>query len=401
MVVRGRKLVKQASERLDAEKVPHGVLMAGDKRYAPSEKIQICSIDTIMRRSLRPPAKIIVIDEVHLATSWNYAKFISSYPDALVLGVTATPYTEKSIRHLVDEVIRPITISDLIARGYLVPPVYYAPEKPDLSAVRLCQRTKDFVLEQLESAVSSIVGNIPEHWKKFGENRPTLCFAVSVAHSKYIVSAFTSHGIAARHVDANTPDDEREQAFADLKSGKIKILSNVGILGVGVDLPFVSCLIMARPTKSYCLWIQQLGRGTRPFPEKKNFIVLDHAGNCTSLGLLEDEPDARLDGTFKSPVSTVRICKNCFAAYKGGKCPYCEFVPDEVKKENIKIEVDGALALLRQTPQSTWTPEQHYMHLKEFGKTAGYHPGWVYHNLKKRCGEEIARKLCKRPRFLK
>ena len=77
MIVRGRKLVDQAHKRLAKYNVPHGVLMAGHKLFKPNEAIQICSIDTLISRKLKPKADIIVIDETHLATSDGYKNFLS------------------------------------------------------------------------------------------------------------------------------------------------------------------------------------------------------------------------------------------------------------------------------------------------------------------------------------
>lgn len=170
MVVRGRKLVSQASKRLTREKIPHGVLMAGHPGYFPSAPIQICSIDTLRARKLYPQADLIIYDEAHFATSPSYMKFIEQYPNAYHLPVTATPFTDKPLSHIAESVVHPITTQELIDQGYLVNAQYFAPSTVDLSKVKVSSTTKDYVTEDLEAVMntSAITGDIIENWIKNG-----------------------------------------------------------------------------------------------------------------------------------------------------------------------------------------------------------------------------------------
>lgn len=346
MIVRGRKLVDQASKRLFHEEVTHGVLMAGHWNYRPTAPIQVASIDTLIARRMRPKADLIVIDEAHQAISKGYTEFLKDYPNAFVVAVTATPYSLKSMRHIADFIVHPISISELIDMGFLVPPRYFAPSAPNMAGVKVSKSTGDYVTDELANLMdkSSITGDIVSHWKKLGENRPTICFAVNVAHSQHLAEQFRQAGIAAVHCDADTPENEREVYIKKAESGEIKVICNVGIFCTGVDIPALSCIIMARPTKSYNLYVQQAGRGTRIFEGKKDFILLDHAGNVTRHGFITDEPEPNLDGKkeVESTGPTPKTCKQCFAITEKFPCPLCSWSPPAIERSEIE-HVPGEL----------------------------------------------------------
>lgn len=394
MVVRGRELIKQASQRLIRENTPHGVLMANHWLYKPKAPIQICSIDTLRSRGLTPEADLIVIDECHMATSKSYKEFLSKYPNAKILGVTATPYTDKSLEHIASAVVHPISVQTLIDQGFLVKPRYYAPTMPDIEGVKVSASTHDYQQNDLADRMDTniLVGDIVTNWKKFGQNRSSICFAVTIEHSKHIVNCFNQAGIPAEHMDAETPDEDRVQIIERSKNGDTKIISNVGILCTGVDLPHIGCVIMARPTKSYILYIQQAGRGTRPFTDKSDFILLDHAGNILKHGFITDEREANIDPDLPKveKLKNPKVCAECFACYMEPKCPFCGsaetthgtrdreiiFTEGELKElTNLDLKAKVRLFI-----------EEH----KKIAKAKGYKRGWVYYKLKDQFGEEIA-----------
>lgn len=387
MIVRGRQLVSQASQRLLREGVSHGVLMNNHKHYHPDELIQICSIDTLHSRELKPPAKLIVVDECHLATSKTYKIFLGSYHDAFVLGCTATPYSEKRLTHLADKIINPISFKELVEQGYLVDARYFCPYLPNLSKVRIDSKSKDYRTKDLLDIMdkSNITGDIVHHWKTLGENRPTLCFAVSIEHSKHIVSQFNDAGIPAIHCDADTSSEDRDIAISKLNSGEIKIISNVGVFSTGVDIPILSCLILARPTKSYSLFIQQLGRGTRTFEGKKDFVVLDHAANVPRHGFIINQAEGSLEGTFKNSIVSPKICKVCFMAYVSTHCKVCGPLAKDISPKALEIKEGELRELTVQDPIKLFISE-----MKIIARARGFKPGWTYFRVKDKFGEEMA-----------
>ena len=391
VVVRGRKLIAQASARLDREGVPHDIIMAGSNRRT-FELIRICSIDTLHRRMLAPEASMIVIDEAHQTSGDGYKWFLQQYPKARILGVTATPHLKRGMRHVADAVVRPITATELTEQGYLVPLRYWTPEAPDLSEVKTTG--EDYNQKELGKAMrkAALSGNIVKTYQEKGNGRRAILFAVDIEHSTQLVQQFTDSGIASMHIDATCTDAERDAAIARLEKGEIKILSNVGVLTTGVDVPPVELIIMARPTKSYNLWIQMIGRGTRPCPEmqKTDCHVFDHAGNVAKHGLLEDEKECCLDGRPPGEAPKVKQCMQCFAwcGHFASSCSACGAAFEEQKKpERNKDTDEGQELKLYAVPN--WHKELD--RLIRMGKAAGYKPGFVYHRMKDMYGDEIAK----------
>jgi DNA repair protein RadD len=392
MAVRGRQLVDQASKRLLREGVPHGVRMAKHWNQNHSSNVQICSIDTLLSRQEFPEAKILVIDEAHLFTSEGCKKFIDQYPDAFILAVTATPYTKEELTHLADVIVKPITVQELTDQGYLVPLRYYAPSTPDLKGVKI--QRGEFVADQLEQRMSALTGDLPSHWIQLAQDRPTLGFAVNIRHSLALTDQFNAAGIPAEHIEGLHSFEERAAAFRRLELGHIKVLFNVGVACTGVDLPFLSAILLARPTKSYNLYVQQMGRGTRICTEtgKKDCIILDHAGNVLRHGLMVDEPEIVLEGVKVEPRGPIpNYCESCFAIFTGPFCHACgaeKVIPPSANKKEIELEV-GILKELEGLPMAAEI-SLFIRRKKELAKRRGYKKGWVWHQTVEKYGEEIA-----------
>lgn len=386
VVVRGRKLVDQASKRLFRESVYHGVLMASHWNYRPQAPVQVCSIDTLIARELRPEADLIVVDEAHMANSKGYKEFLSKY-NTFVVAVTATPYVDGGLKHVADSIVHPITMTELTSRGYLVPFRYFAPNDPDLRSVEISKATKDYVVDQLAGVMETkaLTGEIVKHWQEIAHGRPTICFAVNVHHSKILVERFKEAGITAEHCDADSSDYEREEVIRNVERGDTKVICNVGIFCTGVDIPCISAIVMARPTKSKNLFIQQAGRGTRTLPGKENCILLDHAGNILRHGLPTDEFKVNLDGkiTERSEKKT-KICKVCFAAFRGTTCPECGVEPPEILPEPPEETSDRLQELTNvENPIA-----RKFRELKAEALASGKKTAWACHRLVNTFGYE-------------
>ena len=391
VVVRGRKLVDQASKRLFREGVNHGVLMASHWNYKPTLPVQACSIDTLISREIDLKRfGFLIVDEAHLFSSNSEGgKMIKNY-SGYVVAVTATPYLDGGMRHIADSMIRPISMQDLIDQGHLVGFRIFAPAEPDTTHVKISSTTKDYVTEELAQAsmTGELTGKIVDHYKNLGEKRPTIFFGVNVKHSKLIAEKFNSAGISAEHCDADTPEKQREAILKRSENGETKIICNVGILCTGVDLPWISCIIMGRKTTSYNLFIQQAGRGTRTFDGKSDCLLLDHAGNVRKHGFPTFEPEVDLDGKIKSESYRLesKICKQCFCVFRGKGCPTCgriesqttgDIIESEAKLEEIKIKEKSPI-------------ERHLIELEIHRKRTNKKPGWQYWKLLERFSYEEA-----------
>ncbi len=391
MIVRGRQLVDQASRRLFREGVRHGVRMAGHWNKDFSAAIQVCSVDTLQsRENFLPEADLIVIDEAHMAGAKGYRDLIEKYQDKFFLGVTATPFNKEGLGHLADVVVHPITMKDLITEGYLVPAKYFAPSEPDLKGVK--SSAGDFVNAQIHEKMNVLTADIVSTWKRFGGDRPTLLFACNIAHSLQMRDAFRAANIPAVHLEADNTFEERQHAIDITVKGENKIICNVGIFCTGVDIPEISCIIMGRPTKSYNLFIQQAGRGTRPAANKDNFILLDHAGNVLRHGFIDEEPSVSLDSNEMIQAPSVKICKECFLAYVGLWCPVCGPKKQDVIRSKEIVTVEGELHELVGLSE-TIKISRRIAELKKIQKQKGYKRGWLFHRVKEEFGHEIAEKI--------
>lgn len=401
MVVRGRQLVDQASQRLFREGVRHGVRMANHWNKDYSASVQVCSIDTLTARgNFWPEADLVVIDEAHMATSKGYHELARRYADSFLLPVTATPYTKDPLRHIADVIVHPISVRELMdmaietnfTRG-LIAPRYFAPSKPDLKGVKMSG--DDYSSVDLQERMNTLTGDIILHWKKYAQNRPTILFACNISHSIALANSFRANGIGAEHIEGDNSFAERKAAISRLESGETKVLCNVGVLCTGVDIPFVGALIMARPTKSYNLYIQQAGRGTRPCVErdKRDFILLDHAGNVLRHGFIDDEPEAWLDGKQKIQQElTTKQCEGCYAIFESrgrSVCPECNAaLRADVERETTPEQVDGVLAEMITIHGNEF---EAFMHrINRTASLRGYKKGWKWHQVKEKYGEETA-----------
>jgi len=155
-------------------------------------------------------------------------------------------------------------------------------------------------------------------------------------------------GINAEIINAETPIEERASIMRRFRNHEIKILINVDILGEGADVPEVECVILARPTMSLPVYLQQVGRCLRICEGKQYGIIIDHVGNWSRHGLPDDERVWSLDGVSRRTKVTVglKICQNteCMLAYSRTErsCPYCGNEPEKRSRASI-TEVDGDL----------------------------------------------------------
>lgn len=314
-----REIIDQTSKKLDEIGVHHGVIMGDDGRHDLSAPVQVASIQTLIRREL-PPADFIIIDECHLSVANSYIKVLDAYNDTPVLGLTATPWRTdgRGLGSVYQDMVVVSQVKGLIQRGFLIAPEIYAPYRPDLSNVKV--RAGDYVEADLSRALDKnhLVGSIVHHWKAYARDKITVAFACSIQHSKHIVENFLKAGVPAAHIDHETPRDERNAVLEKLASGEIKVVSNVGILTEGWDLPALEVAIMARPTMSESLYLQMVGRIMRPTKGKTRAMMLDHAGcffdhnspivdRCYSL---EDRKQSRKKKGKNT--NKIKTCPDCY-----------------------------------------------------------------------------------------
>lgn len=354
VVAHRRELIQQTYEKLlraGLEERQVGVVMASDTRRRPTAPVQVASIDTLRHRP-KPPADIVIVDEAHRELARSYRELRAHYPDAVHLGFTATPYRadNRGLGEFYEDLLLVASIRELIDQGYLVEPRVFTvpPERlPNLTGVRV--RAGDYAQDQLDAAVdqTTLVGDIVEHWIRHASGVRTVAFAVSVKHSKHIAERFRDAGVTAEHLDGTTPVDLRDAILQRLESGETLVVSNCGVLCEGWDQPSAKCAILARPTKSTGLYLQQAGRILRPW-DGQRAIILDHAGCAREHGLPQDEREFSLEPKPKRKRGDVlqvpiRICDGCQAVLPARVrvCPECGLL--FVEERAVPTETDGQL----------------------------------------------------------
>jgi superfamily II DNA or RNA helicase len=399
-----RELVYQASESLARAGVEHGVLMAGREDLEdPWAPVTVASIDTVLARVLRRGRRpfvdpeLIVVDEAHLSITKRREELLSLWPRARLLGLTATPGRRdgKALGILYDRLIEPVTVAELTEQGYLAPARYFSLAEPDLARVGIV--AGDYNQSQLDHAVSrgDLVADIVETWLARAGGRRTVVFATSIAHSVALCEAFQRAGVAAEHVDANTPNAERKQVFTRFISGRTQVLTNCFLAAYGFDLPDLACVILARPTKSLVLYLQMLGRGLRIAENKADCLVLDHSGAVHRHGFAADLRHWTLEGTYalEEPEQSTSTheskqidCPECGAVFTGARiCPECGY--ELVPKGREVATLDGELVEVGAgLPSEEVDRRVFFAELRGIASERGYKSGWAAHQFKERFG---------------
>jgi superfamily II DNA or RNA helicase len=407
-----RELTEQTSAKLYAAGVDHGVLQAGFPTR-PGAPVQVCSIQTLLARAMRtrlidlPPSDLLFIDECHHARARTYERLIAAYPNSILIGMTATPCRSdgRGLGNVFEVLVEAPSVAKLTSLGFLVPAKIFAPVRPDLTGIRV--QRGDYVETELAKRVDTaqLVGDIVEHWHRFGEGRRTVVFTVNVPHSVHIRNEFRRSGVLAEHIDGSTPIEERKSILDRFAVGTVDIVSNCAVLTEGWDRPEASCLILARPTKCLGVYRQMVGRVLRiaPHVDKKDALILDHSGSVFMHGFPDDEihwtlhQDQRavnvahaIRGEYHAPALTT--CRECHAVrFEGKPCPVCGWHP--VPKPRPVVVVDGELARVNRTsrrivadPPSFAEREQFRAQLAWIALERGYKPGWIFHKYKERFG---------------
>ncbi len=353
---------------------PAGVYSAGLKRRDLYNSITFAGIGSVAKRANQfGHIDLIIIDEAHLVSpsqSTMYQKFINELlkfnPHVKVIGLTATPYrlghgelTEDG--GLFTDICIDLTTMEafnrFISEGYIVSLI---PKRTDLvlDVDGVHKRGGEFIASQLQLAVdqTEITEAACREAMELGHDRGSwLVFATGVEHAVHTAEILNHIGVPALVVHGGNKDykitnQERDDAIARFKSGEVRALVNNNVLTTGFDHPPIDMIVMLRPTSSPGLWVQMLGRGTRPWyaegydlstiegrlaaieaSPKKNCLVLDFGGNTKRLGPINDPviPGRKGKGTGEAPV------KICEAINNEGKicnswvhaslriCPYC------------------------------------------------------------------------------
>jgi len=329
-IVHRRHLVNQFSDRLGEFGIDHGVLMAGfPRRSAP---VQVASRDTLLASEAveLPPAGLVIVDEGRHAAAPEFRRLLAPYEaaGAFVILLDATPVLAdgKGLGPWAQAMVCAAPVTELVRDGYLCPVKCFWPDR-----------------KRQRKIIRGLCGDLVESWRLYAEGLPTVLFCSRVQHSRDAVTAFCTAGVPAAHVDADTLDWDRDRIFDQLATGEIKVVSNVGIIKEGVDIPCLGCVQWWTDPAGRVAWVQGCGRIMRPFsgnahlPPKRVGVIIDHAGALARHGFPDEDMEWPLmgnaDAAFKKrhddgETEKTLYCKTCELVYHGqAHCPQCGRLP--------------------------------------------------------------------------
>lgn len=401
------EIFEQTFKQLVSFGITPSLIMAG-AHPMPGAQVYLCMVETFCRRMSKGLVEklninFFILDEAHIG---SYHKLVSQL-DCHVLGFTGTPKSTGSpeLKDYYDDIVCGIGVEELIKIGRLVPAKTFS-IKHDFSHVK--KKGKDFddtaLLKEFKTPKLHH-GAIDMYMKNCPTER-ALCFCVNVAHSNETVLQFRDLGIRAAHLDANTDSDSRKRILEMYKDGSIQIISNVGIIGVGVDLPFTQCIIKNYASLSLVKDVQISGRGARCDDGKEGFTIIDAGRNYIRHGAFGEHIDWK--GIFEHPQEAFkkdskrkdkRECDDCgfLMKFTLQSCPNCGGFTSS--KEIERMLLVGASYeevkqyRLKNLPPHLRIPTNNmgYESLKEYAKHMNYSHRWagVIHglNLKRRSGK--------------
>lgn len=218
----------------------------------------------------------IIIDEAHHCISDSYQKVLRHFPDAEVLGVTATPDRGdmQNLGTVFESLAYEYTLPKAIKEGYLSPiKAVTIPLKIDMSAVGV--QAGDFKSGDIATALDPYLESIAEEMEKYCSDKKTVVFLPLVKTSQKFRDILNNHGFKAAEVNGDSKD--RAEILEAFDKDQYNVLCNSMLLTEGWDCPSVDCIVVLRPTKVRSLYCQMVGRGTRLSPEtnKDHLLLLD------------------------------------------------------------------------------------------------------------------------------
>ena len=276
------ELLEQAADKLrKATGLNAAVEKADQTCLGKYERVTVGSVQSLQRENRldRFPDDYfgtIIVDEAHHVLADGYQRVIGHFPDANVLGVTATAERGdmKNLGQFFDSLAYEYTLPQAIREGYLCKIMAQTiPLQIDMNNVQMS--SGDFSASGTDEALEPYLEAIATEMENYCMDRKTVVFLPLIATSQRFCEILNRHGFKAAEVNGSS--DDRKQVLEDFDAGKYSVLCNAMLLTEGWDCPSVDCVIVLRPTKIRSLYVQMVGRGTRLSPEtgKKDLLLLD------------------------------------------------------------------------------------------------------------------------------
>lgn len=342
------ELVSQAYEALHSMigGSSMGVVIPGHS-FAPGARVQVGTVQSLLARAPNLNPSIIVLDEAHHYVSDEWAALAQRFPDARILGPTATPQRGdgRPLGDLFTNLVVAATYSELIVDGFLCDAACYQPPEA-LSG--------GFAMDPVEA------------WKRYSSGMSGFAFMPSIREAEKLCAAFNAVGIKAVCIHAKTKKKDRREHLRAFAAGEVEVVCNVDTMTEGVDVPRAGVAMLGRSFLTVSAFLQACGRVLRPWPGKEYARIID----LTGATILHCPPTIdrvySLDGEgirkSDSAENPVRNCQECGLVYACEQtcCPACGAPPPPRVKRPSRI---FSLEL-----QEVWAGE----HTKEDAKLREY-----------------------------
>lgn len=395
---------------------------------------------------------VVIIDECHKqefndffymeADGSNVAENL--FNGAIVLGFTATPQRTGNMRQLGEDyttmVLGPTT-EELIKWGRLMPDKYYSIKGAELDGIKMNSKgdfDENAAYERFKRP--ELFAGVVDNWLNIAPNTCTIVFCVNIQHCIDTAEEFNKRGIKAKFVTSDVarpkvPDHpteanlaryekhlceyeryqeafrrysgDRTEVINQWKRGEYHVLINAGILTTGFNHKPIQTVIINRVTISDNLWLQMIGRGSRPTIGKEYFNILDFGNHGVRLGKYRDRRQYSLihktskgggvapikecgeqkrpgikphPETGYTPDKSGRPGCGCFIAASIMICPFCGYTYDKEKEllsaELVLMDYD----ILPKNNTIIREPDK-WVELESYAQSRGYKDGWIVANI--------------------
>lgn len=402
-------LFEQTFGALKRVEIHPQLIAAGKKIFSKDAPVSVGMVETVNRREFADynPA-LIIIDEAHKG---SFNKIIDRWPNAKVIGATATPIGKHFFKYYTD-IIANIDTPELIEHGFLAPCKAYQMQD-DFSDLKVSGNdySEESLFQHFNKA--KLYAGCIEEYTKRTPGQKAICYCVNVQDTVNTFESFRAVGLPVYVVHSKMKDSERNYMKRQFEADEHGVMVNCGILTTGYDHSPISVGMVKRATMSLALWLQMCGRPARIYRTKPHFTILDFGGNHTRHGLWDEprtwtiEPPKKKK--LKEQPAPVKKCPQCEAiiAARAMKCQFCGHEFPESKEElklgvmvEVKPKLPGQLQgrkvgdlsvdeLIELQKSKTYKASYVWRvirtngeeSIKEFAAKMGYKDGWVQNQI--------------------
>ncbi|WPL16974.1 UvsW helicase [Thiorhodovibrio winogradskyi] len=285
-VAHTKHLIRKTERAVTAQWPEASTGIIQGQRFEPNADVVLATVQSLSNRlsEIDPSQyRYLIIDEAHHAAADSYQQVLAYFRLVFTLGLTATPERSdgKPILDIFRDTAHRLSLKDAIEQGELAP-IRCVRVKTNVDLTRVRFNEVQYHRQDLEQAITIpardelIVQTYLEHVR----GRKAVTFAVNIRHGEALAERYRASGIPARAVSGQMPNKERDAILDAFAQGDLHVLCACDLLNEGWDCPDIEVLLMARPTLSKIIYMQQLGRGTRKAPGKDCLLVFDFVDNA-------------------------------------------------------------------------------------------------------------------------